>query len=178
MGKIPLIEERTKRGTVATDSDGSGGANHWFVLYIRTRAEDSTRNQREMEPNNIQEDATQVVQTDDTDTTPNRLKGYIRGELVEDGDEDWYRLEAYEGGTLNLYCGSESYGAFGDLAIDVHGPDGALIKTITEGDDSTPDIEDLGPLTAGTHYLRFYSEDGVYGLGVFYRCGLFMYKAE
>ena len=68
--------------------------------------------------------------------------------------------------------------AFGDLAVDIHGPDGTLLDTITEGGDSTPDAEGYGPLEAGTYGLRFYSEDGMYGLGVFYRCGLFMYQAE
>jgi hypothetical protein len=173
-----LFAKKTEYKVVATDVAAGGGDNHWFVLYIRTRAETSTRNQRELEPNDISADATVIEQTTTTDQSPNYDKGYIRGELLADGDEDWFSMEASPGGTLDLYCGSESYGAMGDLAVDIHGPDGTLIQTITEGGDSTPDVEALGPLEAGTHSFRFYSEDGMYGLGVFYRCGLFMYPAE
>jgi len=173
-----LFAKQEEYRLLTADVAGGGGPNHWFVLYLRTRPETASRNQQEQEPNDIMEDATEITQTTDTSETPNFDKGYIRGELLADGDEDWFRMQATEGGRLSLYCGSESYGAFGDLAVDIHGPDGALITTITEGNDSTPDVEDLGPLTAGTHSLRFYSEDGVYGLGVYYRCGLRMYQAE
>lgn len=173
-----IFAENTEYRLEAGDVDGGGGSNHWYVLYLRTRAETSTRNQPELEPNNTIDEATVAVQTTVTDQKPNFDRAYIRGELLEDSDEDWYSMEALSGGTLNLYCGSESYGAFGDLAVDIHGPDGTLIQTVTEGGDSTPDAEEVGPLEAGTHYLRFYSENDTYGLGVFYRCGMFMYPAE
>ena len=159
-----------------SDTAGAGGAGHWGVVYIRTRPEDATRNQLELEVNDTLESATLVEQEAVNECGEDYERGYIRGQLESEGDEDWFSMTGFTGGTLNVYCGSESYGSLGDLALDIHNPDGSLLTTITESDDSTPDGEDIETLDAGVYSLRFYSEDAVYSPGVYYRCGLFMYK--
>ena len=69
------------------------------------------------------------------DEYPKRDRGYIRGQLLEDGDEDWYRMkDAAENAQFVLRF--ESYGALGDLAVDIHDPEGELLQTVTGSNDN------------------------------------------
>ena len=155
----------------ASDADGAFGPNTWTVLYLRTRPE-GYGNPREVEPNDTVADATPLDAEEVTEGGVTSDRHFLQGKLLTEGDQDHYRFAAREGGRLRLVCSSDSYGATGDVTVDVLDPSGAAVATFEDGDDSAPDGE-LEDLQEGAYTLLFSAADGSSGPSVYYRCGVY-----
>jgi len=153
------------------DLDEGGSTDHWTVLYIRTR-EQGYGNPREVEPNDLPDQATPLDAETVQDGGLTTDRSFLQGRLTEEGDVDVFRFAALEGGGLRLVCSSDSYGAIGDVQVELHDPEGTLVATFEDGDDLAPDGE-AEDLVAGGYTLSFSSQDGTYGPGVYYRCGVY-----
>jgi hypothetical protein len=152
---------------------GAGGHDHWGTLYFRTRAE-GHGNPREVEPNDDAETATPVAL--ETVTEGGRVidRGFFQASFLDGDTSDWFVFEARADGRLRTVCSSTRLGALGDVDVDVIDAEGS-IRTVRDGDDKAPDIPDL-PVTAGKIHLRFYEAEGLTGRGVYYRCGVYLYR--
>ncbi len=155
----------------ATDAFDGGGANHWFPLYVRTRAE-GDHYTLEIEPNDA--DNVQAPPIDELTTNGgsayNRV--WMQGAFGETGDEDWYEMPAVTGDRLTVRCDGSIFGSTGDMQLELMDGSGAVVATATDGNDAMPDLENFGPIAADdTYTVRLFNEnDAAFGASSFYRC--------
>jgi len=164
----------------ATDSDGEGGPDHWYVLYFRTREHDYYQLEYETEPDDTEE--LPFILTSHTETT-NGGTDYqaadLHGTFGADGDEDWYQVEGRTDDYVTVYCSASTYGSFADPSIEVFGPDGSLIGSAADGNDSAPDLKNLGPLTQGGSLdLHVTAENAEIGPAAYYTCTVYLTPFE
>jgi len=162
----------------ATDTLGGGGADTWYVLFFRTRAEGSSYGM-EVEPND-DGDTPQVLeeQLDTTDSGTEYRWYSVQGALSDDGDEDWFQVSAEADEYLSCRCSGESFGALGDPAIDVIDDSDEVLQTVLDGEDNAPDLSNLALPSPGITRLRIWSEDAQYGPGSYYRCKIYLTPFE
>ena len=90
--------------------------------------------------------------------------------MDELGDEDWFAVEVDDGFYLSVAGTADSLGSVLDAAIEVTDEFGDVISEGTFGDDDFPDVYDIGPLDAGTYYVRVLAEgDEIEGFDAYYR---------
>lgn len=159
---------RVSVGEVRADR---GDGDHWTVLYLRTRPP-GYGNPREVEPNDARGEATELAAEPVTEDGRRTDRAFLQGVLATPGDEDWWSLRG--GGSLRLACSSSRFGSGGDVQVDVVGPAGEVVATVTDGDDSAPDVASLPVPDDGPYALRFYEQDGIGDPGVYYRCGVYV----
>lgn len=162
----------------ATDAEGEGTANHWYVLYFRVRLPDYYGIEYDLEPNDSAE-AAQTVPTETATTSSGTPYEYtnLSGFIDAEGDEDWFALDANADDYVTVLCSSDAFGSFLDFAIDVYDTDGTLLDTIESGTDSAPDVYNLGPVAgAGDVLVRVWSEDpeADVGPGAYYYCSAYL----
>lgn len=156
-----------------SDADGGGGADYWTVLYLRTRPE-GYGNPREEEPNDSPDTATVLDQEEFEDGDLVTDRAYLQGRFLEGDPVDHYKLEVVPGGSLRVACGSDRYGAYGDVELAVLDAEGVLVTSASDGDDKAPDIEGYTVEAGGTYTLAFTEKTGLSGVGVYYRCGVYV----
>lgn len=154
-----------------TDLDSGGSDDHWTVLYLRTR-DPGYGNPREVEPNDTVDEATPLDAETRSDGGVTSDVSFLQGKLDVEGDTDHFRFAAVAGGRLRLVCSSDSYGATGNVDVDVLDPAGERVVTLTDGDDSAPDGE-VEDLEEGAYTLRFKLAVGSFGPSAYYRCGVY-----
>lgn len=155
-----------------TDAAGGGSERHWTVVYVRSRDPDYYGLTFDAEPNDSA-DAVQFVPTETftTESGTDYLAAFVTGVLDPAGDEDWFSIVADPDSYITALCSSDSLGSQLDPALDVYGPDGALLGSGTDGQDSAPDVYNLGPVDSGTVTFRVFAEGGVAeGPSAYYRC--------
>lgn len=153
-----------------TDARGGGGDDHWASVYLRTR-ENGTTYGMELEPNDTAETAGVLAGTISEADAGLYTWYSFQGALGAEGDVDWYTFDLESTDYLSVLCSADSYGALGDLAVEVFAPDGASLGEYSDSDsDTTPDVYNLEPAQTGAATLVVRSEDGTYGPGAYYRC--------
>jgi hypothetical protein len=162
----------TQWRVAVSDTSGQSGPESWTVLYLRTRAE-GFGNPREVEPNDALGDSTflETERVSEGGTTTDRA--FLQGRLLEGDLSDWYTVSVVDGGRLRTSCSSSSFGALGDVDVDLVGPMGELVDTYTDGTDFAPDI-DRENLPEGVYGLRFFENAGLSGPAIYYRCGVYV----
>ena len=157
----------------ATDADGVGSQDHWYVLYFRTR-DTGWGYDRETEPNDTPELQNALDNYEyETNSGTAYEAAQFQGILEAEGDEDWFAVTLPSSLYFTVRCSAEVYGSLVDLAVDVTTWDGeTVLESVLDGDDSTPDAFNLGPYDPGTYLLRVYAEGDTpfYGPGAYYRC--------
>ncbi len=158
----------------ATDAFDAGSANHWFPLYVRSRAE-GDHFTLEVEPNDSDNAQVLPVQTLTTNSGLEYTRTTVQGTLGEAGDEDWYIMPATSGDWLTVRCDGETYGSTGDLKLELIDSSGGVVAFATEGNDAMPDLDNLGPIDADdTYTLRLLNDnEAPFGPASFYRCTWF-----
>jgi len=162
----------TKFQVSVTDVEGRGGPDVWTVLYLRTRAE-GTGNPREEEPNDTLGDANLMEQERVEEGGVTTDRSFLQAAFLAGDTSDWYSFSVVDGGKLRTSCSSTSFGATGNVDVDLVGPNGEIIDTWTDGNDVAPDVEREG-LGEGLYALRFFERDGLTGPSVYYRCGVYL----
>jgi hypothetical protein len=153
----------------ASDAFGDGSADHWGFVLIQV-AERGYPYELEEEYNNADSDANELdVEWESTDAGE-RGSSYAWGVIDELGDEDWFAVEVDDGFFLSVAGTADSLGSVLDAAIEVTDQFGDVIAEGSYGDDDFPDVSDIGPLDAGTYYVRVFAEgDEIEGLDAYYR---------
>jgi len=173
----------------ALDSDGGGGANHWFFViisayeqgYSTTVDGEDIDYQVDAEPNDDQGQAQFVSQTDlQTSSGADYTGAYLWGTQDGEGDEDWYAFHAESGWYLNAWGTADYNGSLMDPAIEIYDATGTLLSAWYDGGDNAPDLENLLIETSGTHYMRVFDETGAApgGAPYFYRFSIFVSDFE
>lgn len=162
----------------ATDAEGEGSVDHWYVLYFRVRTPTYYAIEYDAEPNDTELDA-QSLPTDTAETSSGTPYEYVNlsGFVDVEGDEDWFAVEARDDEYVTVLCSSDAFGSFLDFAIDVYDTDGTLLDTISDGSDDAPDVYNLGTVSgAGDVLLRVWSEDpeADVGPGAYYYCSVYL----
>ncbi len=177
---LHIFRSQQGRYTVrATDRDGGGSQDHWFVLYLRTYEADASiafwatsTYDYELEPNDTRGDASSSIEvTEQTTGGSDYFINRIEGTLDTTGDEDWYSFTARRN-LISPRCYAERFGSLADLAFDIVDDEGNILQTVTEYDGrSTPEFYNFDAgASGGTFHLRIYGEDEVAGAPAFYRC--------
>jgi hypothetical protein len=160
----------------ATDADGDGSKDHWYVLYFRTNEVDTTLT-FETEPNDASETATWMdTRTATADSGEEYEYATFTGTLDPDGDVDFYSITAPADHWITVYCSADRFGSQLDPILEVFGPDGASIGTADDGDDLAPDVANLGPVDAGIVTMRIGAGDAgdvTGGPSAYYRCTVY-----
>ncbi|MFT7519872.1 MAG: hypothetical protein ACI9MC_002016 [Kiritimatiellia bacterium] len=160
--------------SVSDVREGQGSQNHWTVLYFRTRTE-GYGNPRESEPNNDSLTANLIETEESTEDGVKFDRGFLQSVLGSPDDEDFFQIEGVQDGRLRVVCSSSRYGSLGDVELEVIDPDGKSLGIFSDGDDSAPDLDSLEDINRGLYTLRFFEKDGAGSLGVYFRCGAYVY---
>ncbi len=174
----PRLEAGTY-GVEISDVAGAGGPNHWVFLHFIARP-DSIAFALEEEANNSATDATAVpMEAYENSSGKAYSVGRAEGDIGEDGDEDWFEVEApYEEGYLVVCANGALWGSTLAPVIEVYDGSGALVGTTTGSAGTSPNarLENL-LLGAETFHLRVVAPEGTdTGLGAWYR--LYTYVAS
>jgi hypothetical protein len=155
----------------ATDGFDGGGTDHWFPLYVRSRAE-GDHYTLEVEPNDAENVQALPVEPLTTDSGLRYNRVWMQGALGETDDEDWFEMPATIGDRLTIRCDGSIFGSTGDLQLELMDGGGAVVATATDGNDDMPDLENFGPISADdTYTMRLFNEnEAEFGASSFYRC--------
>lgn len=166
----------------ATDADGQGGPDHWFVVYARLRDPGYYPYLEELEPNDTK-DAPQLVEMLDEETSSGAdyTRFDVSGAFDDDGDEDWFAadvdaVDSY----VTVWCSADSWGSLADPAVDVF-LDDTLLASGSDGDDSGPHLTNAAQLEApGQLRVRLYDESSpaAFGPGATYACSVYVTPFE
>ncbi|MCK6519577.1 hypothetical protein L6R46_31510, partial [Myxococcota bacterium] len=153
----------------ASDAFGDGSDDHWGFVLIQV-SERGYPYELEEEDNGGDADANELdVEWEATDAGE-RGSSYAWGVMDELGDEDWFAVEVDDGFFLSVAGTADSLGSVLDAAIEVTDENGDVIAEGSYGDDDFPDVYDIGPLDAGTYYVRVFAEgDEIEGFDAYYR---------
>ncbi|MBK7756824.1 MAG: hypothetical protein IPI35_10580 [Deltaproteobacteria bacterium] len=153
----------------AGDAFGDGSEDHWGFVLIQV-SERGYPYELEEEYNNSDADANELEVEWESTEFGERGSAYAWGVMDELGDEDWFAVEVDDGFYLSVAGTADSLGSVLDAAIEVIDEFGDVIGEGTFGDDDFPDVYDIGPLDAGTYYVRVLAEgDEIEGLDAYYR---------
>ena len=153
----------------AGDAFGEGSADHWGFVTIQI-SERTYPYDKEEEYNNSDNDANELKITWDSNDSGDFGSAYAWGVMDELGDEDWFAIEVDDGFYLSVAGTADSLGSVLDGAIEVADEFGDIVAEGKSGDDDFPDVYDIGPLDAGTYYVRVFAEgEEVAGLDAYYR---------
>lgn len=166
----------------ATDADGLGGADYWYVLYVRTRDPGYYPYLEELEPNDTSGAPEVVDWIEEVTSGGDPYQRFdVTGAFDDDGDEDWFvtdvdAVDAY----VTVWCTADSWGSLADPAVDVY-LDDTLLATGSDGDDSAPHMTNAAQLEgAGQLRVRVYDESApsVSGPAAYYACSVFVTPFE
>jgi len=175
-----LLPKATTYNVAATDARGRGGADHWFVLYIRTYTEGGSNDlfgtdyEIEVEPNDSLNDGWSPVQDGliADDGTP-YLGARIDGVLDPADDEDWLTLSAVTGENLSARCWTTDLGSLGAFSIEFTEPNGTYMGGVSWDQADPLEVYNIAVPADGDYGVRIFSpEGGPYGPGAWYRCVL------
>lgn len=164
-----------------TDALGGGGLDYWYVVYIRTYdvgASDpwfgTVSFRAETEPNDSFSDAEEPQLDHYTPSSGAYDAAFVQGSFEADGDEDWFKVATDPGQTLVVRCWAMDYGSLADLKVEIRDSNDDLIAEASEYDGSPdPDLYEVPTGGGGNFRVRILSENGVYGEGAWYRCGIY-----
>jgi hypothetical protein len=164
----------------ATDVDGAGSDDSWYVVYVRSYEEGAyhpyfgyTVYEDEVEPNDDRSDAVPLTLVESLFDTGDSYHGqYLQGRFDDVGDEDWFVVTTDLDEKVTVRCFSELFGSLADLQVGLFDGD----FEITPADQGLVptdlgqylwNVEVPGP---GAYSVRLTSPSAVFGAGAYYRC--------
>lgn len=168
----------------ATDVLGRGGADHWYVLYVRTYEEGASQAffgtpvyEHEQEPNDeaALTSPYTVVQATTSSGATYQVQ-YIEGRLDPEGDEDWFPVTTSGEHQVSVRCFAGDFGSLAELRVELW--DGDL--ELTPPDQGVQQtafwyyVYNVEVPLPGTTHVRIRARDegasGLWGPGAYYRC--------
>lgn len=168
----------------ATDVDGMGDDDAWFVLYARTYAPgtdhsffDDAEFAHEVEPNETEAQATPAPAdlTEPDGGTPYDTF-WLEGALDAIGDVDVFRVSAEVDLNLSVRCWTETFGSLASVRARLLDDGGTDLTPTGQGDTETElsyQIYNAVAPTTGEYYVELSSLDDVVGTGAYYRCAVY-----
>ncbi|MFZ5475605.1 MAG: hypothetical protein ACOZNI_02420 [Myxococcota bacterium] len=150
-----LPASRSDRYVLAVDdADGGGGATFWgFGFFILREA--GSGNADEVEPNDDVDAATVLDMEDQEPDAGERWSGYGQGVLSTADDVDVFAAEVpFDDAYLTVALGAQGYGGSLVARIEILDVTGAVFATQDSEVGDDVNLEDAGPLPAGTWYVR------------------------
>lgn len=155
-----------------TDSDGEGGEDRWFFLFMNYGPEGSTEPQ-EIEPNDSWNQATELETVLNNNSSGNYTfssgMGYA-DDVKGKADEDWYAITAFDDGFLVTCMMSSYFGSTALPSVAIIDGDGETVLDEAEGADGYPTaaVENVEVSAGQTYYIRFTHTSGDTGLPAWY----------
>lgn len=160
------------------DVRGGGGDNAWGFVFVQP-AERGYSYTHEIEPNDDDSDSNLLAVTWSTNDSGMLGTSLAWGVMDDDGDEDWYSVTVDDGFYMSILGTADSVGSVFDGALAVFDEFGELVSEATVGDDSFPDVYNIGPLDGGTYTIQVLSEDSsAVGLDQYYRFSAYQHDYE
>jgi len=162
-----------------TDSDGEGGDNNWYFVFLYPQSEGDAYDAEE-EPNDDQTSATELTQYTSQADSGDYTYARIQGDLAEVGDQDWFSAQGMDDGYMIVCLNSANYGSTVAPTVSVYDEAGTLLET-DEGDESASNgttIVNLLPTTDQTYGIAVTAPADESGLSAWYKMLVYVTSFE
>ncbi|MCB9796947.1 MAG: hypothetical protein H6741_30050 [Alphaproteobacteria bacterium] len=161
-----------------SDARGGGGDDFWTFVFVSVDERGYSYPQEE-EDNGLLELSNVLDVEWGTNNDGTYGVSLVWGVIDPYGDEDYFTVDVDDGMYLSALGSADAFGSLLDAELQILDPTGQVIASETEGNDTFPDLYDLGPLDAGQYTVRVVSEDeNAEGLDQFYRLSIYQTDYE
>lgn len=136
------------------DAAESGGPDFWAVGFFLLRDAEEA-NPDEAEPNDATDVATPTTMVDQEPDIGEQWSGYGQGLVDTPDDVDVFVFDLpFDDAYVDVVFGAQGYGGFLVARTEVLDASGTVVATADGTAGADPDLGEIGPLAAGTWYLR------------------------
>lgn len=144
----------TRDDRYVLEVDDADGGTGWGVAFFILR-DAWSQNPDEVEPNEDVTTATPLLMEDEQPDVGELWSGYGQGLLDTAGDADVFAVDVpFDDAYLSVAFGAQGYGGLLVGRVEVLDASGAVYATVDSTAGADVDAEDLGPVAAGTWYVR------------------------